>query len=94
MDEPRMERRMIGAEEEELLDKLWEQAAGDEPRQPDTEGYADLQRRIRRRIRTKRIRRIAYSGAAAAAAAVAVLIAGRPEPAAGDAFEQDVTACS
>lgn len=88
MDEPRMERRMIGAEEEELLDRLWEQTAGDEPRQPDTEGYADLQRRIRRRIRTKRIRRIAYSGAAAAAAAVAVLIAGRPESAAGDAFEQ------
>lgn len=88
MTEPRIPHRNIGAEEEELLDSLWEQAAGDGPQQPDETGYVELQRRIRHRIRTRRIRRISWTGMAAAVVAAAALLIGRPTPPAADAFEQ------
>lgn len=89
MEEPRIPHRPIGDGEQELLDRLWEQTAATGLNTPDPEGYADLQARIRRRMRIRRIRRIAVSGMAAAAAVVmAVLIVGRPEAPAADAFEQ------
>lgn len=89
MEEPRIPHRPIGAGEDELLDRLWEQTAATGPNDPDPEGYADLQERIRRRIRMRRIRRIAASGMATAAAVVmALLIVNRPEAPAADAFEQ------
>lgn len=89
MDESRIPRREIGSDEEELLDRLWEQTAANEPSHSNTSDYADLQGRIRRRIRTRRIRTLVGSGMAAAAAVVmAVLIVGGPAPAPADAFEQ------
>lgn len=89
MDESRIPRREIGSDEEELLDRLWEQTAASEPSHSNTSDYADLQGRIRRRIRTRRIRTLVGSGMAAAAAVVmAVLIVGGPAPAPADAFEQ------
>lgn len=88
METPRIPRRKIDEQEEELLDQLWAQTAGIEPQHPDTRGYADLQDRIRRRIRLGRIRKIVASGAAAAIVATAVLLIGRSEPSIPDAFEQ------
>lgn len=88
METPRIPRRKIDAQEEELLDQLWQQTAGNEPQHPDERDYADLQDRIRRRIRIKRIRGIAAASMAAAVMAAAVLLVGGPEPKAPDAFEQ------
>lgn len=89
MDESHIPHRRIGAEEEELLDQLWQQTAANEPPYPDATGYANLQNRIRRRVRSRRIRTIITSGVAAAAAVVmAVLLVGGPAPAPTDAFEQ------
>lgn len=89
MDDSRIPHRPIGAGEEELLDRLWEQTAATGENTPDPEGYADLQRRIRRRMRLRRMRRISAAGLASAAAVVmALLIVGRPEAPATDAFEQ------
>lgn len=88
MNQPRIPHREIDAEEEELLDTLWEQIAGNGPQHPDETGYTELQGRIRRRIRVRRIRRIAGSGLAAAVVAIAALLVGRPTPPAADAYEQ------
>ncbi len=88
MDESRIPRRKIDDEEEDLLDSLWAQTVANERQTPDNEGYADLQRRIGRRIRTRRIRTFAASGCAAAAVALALLFGSGPEQPAPDAFEQ------
>ena len=87
-NDPQIPHREIDADEDELLDRLWEQTAGNESSHPAPSGYAELQERIHRRLRLRRIRRLACTGMAAAVVTAAVLLVGGPAPEAPDAFEQ------
>lgn len=89
MDESTIPHREIGADEEELLDRMWAGLPlGGDPSDGMNPGLWDLQRRIRRKTRRRRLRRTALAGSAAAILLGAVLLLGRPAAPPADSFAQ------
>lgn len=80
IDEKDIPQHWLGEDEEDSLNGIWEKlSSAGMPVGGDHEGYADVQQRIRGKLRIRRFYRLATIGSVAAAVAVCFLLFRSPE---------------